>query len=114
MKRGFPAREGGDGPWEFGYPELWAVVLEKQRPDSGSLCDPSTLQGVWCEREPTLITHPPALPSNPSCPICVGTSGPENPAHSPSQQVQHQRGATYLKRTVFIVTRSTSCRGPEK
>lgn len=42
-------------------PELWAIMLEKQRPDSGSLCGPEArlLKWVHYGRELTLITPTP-------------------------------------------------------
>lgn len=89
-------------------PELWAIMLEKQRPDSGSLCGPEarlllTVSGcIMGGSSPSSLPPP---PSRCGCP-CLGASGPENLAR-PSLPAS----GTHLKRTMFIVTRDTSYPG---
>lgn len=57
-------------------PELWVIMLEKQRPDSGSLCGPEahlllTLRWVPYGRELTLITPTPTQQSQLPLSWCI-------------------------------------------
>ena len=100
-------RERGES-CEFGYPELWAIMLEKHRPDSGSFPGlPLTLrwgavggrapftttrpQQAWLP--PSLMAHqaPNTLPSQPR--PAQGHSPEENNAHcDQSLQLSRARG----------------------
>lgn len=105
-------REVESEPCECGYPRAVGSKAGEanQRPDSGNLCGlgpclPLTLRWVGVRGSSSSSPRPgQAISAAPSA--CLGASGREPPC--PSLPAQHQHGTTYLKRTMFIVTRGTS------
>lgn len=96
----------GMDPVNLATPELWAIMLEKQRSDSGSFPGLPLTWG-WGGvggRAPFTTTCPQQAWLSPSLLV---HQAPKPCFPFPPSQGQHR--ATHLERTMLIVTGGTSC-----